>query len=105
MRFYEIDGVELPLIALIFRDLDVKLRSIFGIVLQDTWLFNGTIRDNIAYGRLDATDEEIVLAAKATYADGFIRTLPEGYDAILMKMHPIFLRGKATLDYCPGYSC
>jgi ATP-binding cassette subfamily B protein len=55
----------------------------FGMVLQDTWLFNGTIRENIAYGRLDATDEEIREAAKAAYADHFIRTLPNGYDTVL----------------------
>ena len=53
------------------------------MVLQDTWLFNGTIRDNIAYGRLDAADEEIIRAAKAAHADHFIRTLPEGYDTVL----------------------
>jgi ATP-binding cassette subfamily B protein len=55
----------------------------FGMVLQDTWLFNGTIRENIAYGRDDATEEEIVAAAKAAHADHFIRSLPEGYDTIL----------------------
>src|SRR6185312_5003163 len=59
------------------------LRSLFGMVLQDTWLFNGTIRDNIAYGRLGATEEEIVQAATAAHADHFIRTLPDGYDTIL----------------------
>ncbi|GAA3327939.1 hypothetical protein GCM10020331_069900 [Ectobacillus funiculus] len=60
-----------------------NLRAMFGMVLQDTWLFNGTIRENIAYGRLDATDEEIREAAKAAYADHFIRTLPNGYDTVL----------------------
>src|SRR5947209_9360451 len=59
------------------------LRCIFGMVLQDTWLFNGTIRDNIAYGREGATEDEIVQAARAAYADHFIRTLPDGYDTIL----------------------
>src|SRR5690606_5884434 len=59
------------------------LRSLFGMVLQDTWLFNGTIRDNIAYGREDATEEEILQAAAAAHADHFIRTLPDGYDTIL----------------------
>ena len=54
-----------------------------GMVLQDTWLFNGTIRDNIAYGRENATEEEIVAAAKAAHADHFIRVLPDGYDTIL----------------------
>ena len=59
------------------------LRSLFGMVLQDTWLFNGTIRDNIAYGREGATEAEIVQAAQAAHADHFIRTLPDGYDTIL----------------------
>ncbi len=84
MRFYEIsegqitvDGVN---IAHMKRG---ELRSLFGMVLQDTWLFNGTIRDNIAYGRLGVSEEEIVQAAKAAHADHFIRTLPEGYDTVL----------------------
>jgi ATP-binding cassette subfamily B protein len=55
----------------------------FAMVLQDTWLFNGTIRENIAYGRDGATDEDIIRAAKAAYADDFIRTLPDGYDTVL----------------------
>jgi len=59
------------------------VRRCFGIVLQDTWLFAGTIRDNIGYGRQDATSEEIAAAASAAYADRFIRTLPDGYDTLL----------------------
>ena len=59
------------------------LRSLYGMVLQDTWLFNGTIKDNIRYGRLDATDEEVIAAAKAAHADEFIAELSEGYDTIL----------------------
>jgi len=84
MRFYDIqDG------AITFDDIDIRtmrrgsLRTMFGMVLQDTWLFNGTIRENIAYGRDDATEEEIVAAAKAAHADHFIRSLPEGYDTVL----------------------
>ncbi|RRJ62501.1 ABC transporter ATP-binding protein [Paenibacillus oralis] len=84
MRFYEVgdgaitvDGVN---IAEMKRG---DLRSMFGMVLQDTWLFNGTIRDNIAYGREGATEAEVVRAAKMAYADHFIRTLPDGYDTIL----------------------
>ncbi len=84
MRFYEVndgkilvDGVDIT---------EIKrgaLRRMFGMVLQDTWLFNGTIRDNIAYGRGETGDEEVVRAAKAANADHFIRTLPEGYNTVL----------------------
>ncbi|MFO2548306.1 ABC transporter ATP-binding protein [Alicyclobacillus cycloheptanicus] len=84
MRFYEvssgtitIDGVDIT------RMRRSHLRSLFGMVLQDTWLFKGTIRENIAYGRAGATDAEIVAAAKAARADHFIRTLPDGYDTVL----------------------
>ena len=59
------------------------LRQRFGMVLQDTWLFGGTIRDNIAYGREGATEEEVLTAAKMAHADHFIRTLPDGYDTVL----------------------
>src|SRR5260370_6618091 len=84
MRFYEVnsgrilvDGVDIT---------DIKrgnLRRTFGMVLQDTWLFNGAIRENIAYGRENATDVEIIQAARAAYADHFIRTLPESYNTVL----------------------
>jgi ATP-binding cassette subfamily B protein len=60
-----------------------ELRSRMGMVLQDTWLFGGSIRDNIAYGRPDATEGEILESAKATYVDRFVRSLPEGYDTVL----------------------
>ena len=84
------------------------LRRTFGMVLQDTWLFNGTIRDNIAYGREDATEEEIVRAAKAANADHFIRTLPEGYNTVLNEEATQHLVGsKAAADHCaclPGRS-
>ena len=59
------------------------VRSQFGMVLQDTWLYNATVRENIRYGRLDATDAEVEAAAKAAFADHFIRTLPEGYDTVI----------------------
>jgi ATP-binding cassette subfamily B multidrug efflux pump len=84
MRFYEIDGGRITIDGVDIRDMKRgNLRSLFGMVLQDTWLFNGTIRDNIAYGRKGATEQEIVSAAKAAYADHFIRTLPDGYDTVL----------------------
>ncbi|MGE5599289.1 MAG: ABC transporter ATP-binding protein, partial [Bacteroidota bacterium] len=84
MRFYEIEGGAITVDGVDIRDLRRSdLRGIFGMVLQDTWLFAGTIRENIAYGREGATDEEIVLAAKAAHADHFIRALPDGYDTVL----------------------
>ncbi len=84
MRFYEINGG-----AIKIDDVDIThmkrsdLRTLFGMVLQDTWLFNGTIRDNIAYGREGASEADIIRAAKAAHADHFIRTLPKGYDTVL----------------------
>lgn len=84
MRFYEINGGKITIDGVDIRDIKRgALRSMFGMVLQDTWLFNGTIRDNIAYGRAGATDEEVVGAAKAAHADRFIRTLPDGYNTVL----------------------
>ncbi len=84
MRFYELDGGRITLdgvdVAEMTRD---TLRSRMGMVLQDTWLFGGTVRDNIAYGRPDATEEEILDAARATFVDRFVHSLPEGYDTIL----------------------
>lgn len=84
MRFYQIDsgrilvdGVDINMLP---RE---RLRSMFGMVLQDTWLFAGTIRDNIAYGKDGATTEEVVAAGRAAYVDQFVRTLPDGYDTVL----------------------
>ncbi len=84
MRFYEIGGGRITVDGVDIKDLSREhLRNIFGMVLQDTWLFNGTIRENIAYGNQDATEEEIIKAAKAAHADYFIRRLPDGYDTML----------------------
>ena len=81
MRFYDVDGGAIRVDGVDIRELKRgALRRIFGMVLQDTWLFSGTIRENIAYGREQATEEAIVRAAKAAQADHFIRTLPENYD-------------------------
>ena len=80
MRFYDVDSGSITLNGHNVRDFDrTALREGFGMVLQDTWLFQGTIMENIRYGRLDATDEEVIAAAKAAGADHFIRTLPAGY--------------------------
>jgi len=84
MRFYELDGGRILLDG---RDIATmnrrELRSRIGMVLQDTWLFGGTIRDNIAYGRPGATEEEILAAARATYVDRFVQHLPDGYDTVI----------------------
>src|SRR5690625_4232267 len=84
MRFYELKGGKIKVDDVDITDLSRgNLRDRFGMVLQDTWLFNGTIRDNIAYSKPKATEEEIVQAAQAAYADQFIRMLPDGYDTVL----------------------
>jgi ATP-binding cassette subfamily B multidrug efflux pump len=84
MRFYEIDDGRITLDGVDIRDLTRDdLRRSFGMVLQDAWLFGGTIRDNIAYGAIDPTEEQIVAAAEAAHVDHFVRTLPDGYDTVL----------------------
>nr|WP_244972625.1 ABC transporter ATP-binding protein [Microbacterium fandaimingii] len=84
MRFYEITGGRILLDGIDTRELSrAQLRSQVGMVLQDTWLFEGSIRDNIRYGRLDATDDEVVDAATATMVDRFVRQLPDGYDTVV----------------------
>ncbi|MEC1476167.1 ABC transporter ATP-binding protein [Bacillus haynesii] len=84
MRFYELNKGSIKVGGTDISELSrEQARSMFAMVLQDTWLFNGTIRENIAYGREGATDEDIIRAAKAAYADDFIRTLPDGYDTVL----------------------
>jgi len=84
MRFYEIQAGRITLDGVDIAEMTRHdLRSRTGMVLQDTWLFGGTIRDNIAYGRPDATEEEIVAAAQATFVDRFVHSLPDGYDTVL----------------------
>jgi ATP-binding cassette subfamily B protein len=84
MRFYEIDGGRICVDGVDAREVSRDdVRRVFGMVLQDTWLFTGTIRDNIGYGQLGSSTEEIVAAAQAAHADHFIRTLPDGYDTVL----------------------
>jgi ATP-binding cassette subfamily B protein len=84
MRFYEISGGKITVDGIDIKDMKRgDLRTMFGMVLQDTWLFNGTIRENIAYGREGAGETQIIEAAKAAHADHFIRALPDGYETIL----------------------
>lgn len=84
MRFYDVNDGAILVDGYDVRDFNRSdLRKLFGMVLQDTWLFNGTIKENIRYGRLDATDEEVVAAAKAAHVHHFIQTLPGGYDMVL----------------------
>jgi ATP-binding cassette subfamily B multidrug efflux pump len=98
LRFYELDGGQI-----LIDDTDITrlrrgdLRRMFGMVLQDTWLFKGTIRENIAYGREHATEAEIVEAATAAHADHFIRTLPDGYDTILSEEASNLSQGQKQL--------
>jgi ATP-binding cassette subfamily B protein len=84
MRFYDLDGGKIEVdgvdIAAVPRP---EVRAKLGMVLQDTWLFGGTIRDNIRYGNPKATDEQLLAAAKATYVDRFVRALPDGYDTVI----------------------
>jgi ATP-binding cassette subfamily B protein len=84
MRFYELDGGRITLDGVDIASMSrAELRSQMGMVLQDTWLFGGTIRDNIAYGNPDATEEKIREAARATYVDRFVHSLPDGYDTLI----------------------
>jgi ATP-binding cassette subfamily B protein len=84
MRYYDVTSGAILIDGHDIREFSRKdLRRMFGMVLQDTWLFNGTIMENIRYGRLDATDEEVMEAARSAHADHFIRTLPNGYDMVI----------------------
>ena len=81
MRFYDVNKGTIKVDGHNVRDFNrIELRDLFGMVLQDTWLFKGSIMENIRYGRLDATDEEVIAASKAAHAHHFIQTLPDGYD-------------------------
>ena len=84
MRFYDIDGGEIKIDGVNIEEYDKhSIRSLIGMVLQDSWLFSDTIANNIRYGKLDATDEEVMEAASQVYADNFIKQLPDGYDSLL----------------------
>ena len=84
MRFYDLDAGRITLDGVDVTQVPrAELRGQVGMVLQDTWLFEGTIRDNIAYGRLDATEDELLEAAQATFVDRFVHSLPDGYDTVV----------------------
>jgi ATP-binding cassette subfamily B protein len=98
MRFYDVDAGAIRVDGVDIRDLSRgELRRMFGMVLQDTWLFSGTIRDNIAYGRDEASDEAIVQAARAAQADHFIRTLPENYATLVTEEASNLSQGQKQL--------
>jgi len=84
MRFYDVNKGSIKIDGVDIREMRRgDLRNIFGMVLQDTWLFNGTIKENIRYGNANATDEEVIAAAKTAYVDHFVHTLPNNYDMVL----------------------
>ncbi len=98
MRFYDVNSGEILLDGHNIKEYTRHdLRENFGMVLQDTWLYNANIRDNIRYGRLDATDEEILAAAKAAHVDSFIHTLPDGYDLVLNEEQTNISQGQKQL--------
>jgi ATP-binding cassette subfamily B multidrug efflux pump len=98
MRFYDVDGGRITVDGNDIRDLRrADLRSMMGMVLQDTWLFGGTVRENIAYGNPSASDEKLIEAARATYVDRFVRSLPDGYETILDEEHGTVSAGEMQL--------
>lgn len=98
MRFYDVKSGAIRIDGIDIRDMERnRLREIFGMVLQDTWLYNGTIRENIRYGKLDATDEDVENAAKKARADAFIRALPRGYDFVLQEGASNIAQGQRQL--------
>jgi ATP-binding cassette subfamily B protein len=98
MRFYELDGGRITVDGRDIADMRRRdLRSQFGMVLQDTWLFGGTIRENIRYGNPSATDEQVLEAARATYVDRFVGSLPDGYDTVLDDQHGSVSAGEKQL--------
>lgn len=98
MRFYDVKSGEIKVDGNDIRDIKRKsLRSSYGMVLQETWLKSGTIRENIKMGKPDATDEEMIAAAKATYADSFIRRLPDGYDTVIGEDGGMLSQGQKQL--------
>jgi len=98
MRFYDVQEGSITVDGTDIKSFNRSdLRSMFGMVLQDTWLFNGTICENIRYGKLGATDKEVVAAARMAYADHFIRTLPQGYDMVINEESSNISQGQKQL--------
>lgn len=98
MRFYETDGGEILIDGKPIKEMKIdSLRSLFGMVLQETWIKNGTVRENIAMGRPDATDEEIIAAARACHAHSFIKRLPKGYDTVIKDNDGLISQGQKQL--------
>ncbi len=98
MRFYDVKAGTIRLDGVDIREIPRhRLRSFYGMVLQDTWLSSGTIRDNIAFGKPDATDEEVIAAAKAAHAHSFIRRLPEGYQTVIGEDGGVLSQGQKQL--------
>jgi ATP-binding cassette subfamily B protein len=98
MRFYDVNSGAILVDGHNIKDFNRNdLRCMFGMVLQDTWLYNGTIIENIRYGRMNATDEEVIAAAKAARVDHFVRTLPEGYNLVLNEESSNISQGQMQL--------
>lgn len=98
MRFYEVNGGQILFDGKSTQSMTRQyLRSLLGMVLQDTWLFKGTVAENIAYGKKDATREEIIAAAKLAQCDSFIRTLPDGYDTVISSEQSVLSQGQQQL--------
>ena len=106
MRFYDVNSGAILVDGHDIRDFNrMELREMFGMVLQDTWLFHGSIKDNIRYGRLDATDEEVIEAAKAAHVHHFIKTRPDGYNMVLNEeASKMCIRDRdAGVGFCSGF--
>ena len=99
MRFYELNKGSIMIDGHDIKDFSRHdLRSLFGMVLQDTWLFNGTIKENLMYGKLDASDEEVKNACEMAYVDHFVNTLEDGYDTVLDEETSILDEATSSVD-------
>ena len=104
MRFYDVNSGSILIDGHNIKDFNrSELREMFGMVLQDTWLFSGSIMENIRYGKLNATDEEVIEAAKSAHVHRFIKTLPDGYKMKLNEEASNVSRSKTIIDYSSCY--